>query len=95
MNTQDSKYPQISKLIASPHQNYFVPFAMRYPVVHTNECRLPHPPRLFLIFMHTYVQTTQKAVETYYLHYAEMCVPREHPHMTSNNRVGGEGSEKP
>ena len=32
MNTQDLKYQQKSKFISSPEQNYFVNFAMRYPV---------------------------------------------------------------
>ena len=32
MNPQDPKYLQILKSIASPEQNYFAHFAMRYPV---------------------------------------------------------------
>ena len=32
MNTQDPTYQQNSKSICSPEQNYFVLFAMRYPV---------------------------------------------------------------
>ena len=32
MNTQDPKYYQKSKSTSSPEQNYFLPYAMRYPV---------------------------------------------------------------
>ena len=32
MNTQDLKYQQQSKSIPLPEKNYFVHFAMRYPV---------------------------------------------------------------
>ena len=32
MNPQDPKYEQKLKSIASPEQNYFAHFAMRYPV---------------------------------------------------------------
>ena len=33
MNMQDEKYPQKSKSISSEEANYFVHFAMRYPVL--------------------------------------------------------------
>ena len=33
MNTQDPKYQQKSEVISSAEPNYFVHFAMRYPVV--------------------------------------------------------------
>ena len=36
MNPQDSKYQQKLKSIASPEQNYFAHFAMRYPVLENN-----------------------------------------------------------
>ena len=35
MNPQDPKYQQKSKSIPSAEPNYFVHFAMRYPVLHT------------------------------------------------------------
>ena len=37
MNMQDEKYQQKSKSISLPEQNYFVHFAMRYPVQVTTE----------------------------------------------------------
>ena len=40
MNTEDPKYQQKSKSIASPEQNYFALFAMRYPVGICAECVL-------------------------------------------------------
>ena len=37
MNPQDPKYQQKLKSIASPEQNYFAHFAMRYPVKETKK----------------------------------------------------------
>ena len=37
MNPQDPKYQQKLKSIASPEQNYFAHFAMRYPVLEIAE----------------------------------------------------------